>query len=429
MNLYGGKIISNEDLTLDSLEDDLYQTIESGVINPSIVVEACHRLSQGFDLNKYMRILSSLGLSVEIASEYIEDAKAFMNREYLIEKLERELGVNYDVERKYTPSDYDMEIGERYMGLGILFHIAAGNMDGLPIYTVIEGLLAGNINILKLPSREDGGLTIEILKDLVELEPRIREYIYVFDYSSKDLEQMEFIANLSDGIVVWGGDDAIKSVRELASTSTEIIEWGNKISFAYVSGNYTEEELIGIAKNICHTNQLLCSSCQGIYLDTESDEELNAFAEEFASILEEVSEEIKNESGLGIKSKIGLTLYSESIENIFKDAMCLRRRHSSVRVHEDNLLSASIMYRNPWIKKLSSQDIIKTLKPYKNYLQTVGLVGDNFHRLSELFFRAGAVKVTDGAHMSKMYRGQAHDGEYPLRRYTRVVVREFSALT
>lgn len=80
-------------------------------------------------------------------------------------------------------------------------------------------------------------------------------------------------------------------------------------------------------------------------------------------------------------------------------------------------------------KKLSSQDIIKTLKPYKNYLQTVGLVGDNFHRLSELFFRTGAVKVTDGAHMSKMYRGQAHDGEYPLRRYTRVVVREFSALT
>jgi hypothetical protein len=46
--------------------------------------------------------------------------------------------------------------------------------------------------------------------------------------------------------------------------------WGHKISFAYVSGDLVSDaDLEGLAGQHRSTNQLLCSSCQGIFVDTE----------------------------------------------------------------------------------------------------------------------------------------------------------------
>lgn len=46
--------------------------------------------------------------------------------------------------------------------LGTLLHITAGNMEGLPVFSIVEGLLTGNVNILKLPGN-DGGLSMDII--------------------------------------------------------------------------------------------------------------------------------------------------------------------------------------------------------------------------------------------------------------------------
>ena len=40
--------------------------------------------------------------------------------------------------------------------LGTLFHVTAGNVDGLPAFSAVEGLLTGNINLVKLPSGDQG---------------------------------------------------------------------------------------------------------------------------------------------------------------------------------------------------------------------------------------------------------------------------------
>lgn len=44
------------------------------------------------------------------------------------------------------------------MPLGVLFHIAAGNAEALPAYSVAEGLLMGNVNLLKLPAAGTDGV-------------------------------------------------------------------------------------------------------------------------------------------------------------------------------------------------------------------------------------------------------------------------------
>jgi hypothetical protein len=75
------------------------------------------------------------------------------------------------------------------------------------------------------------------------------------------------------------------------------------------------------------------------------------------------------------------------------------------------------------VKALPREQIIRRLHRYKGYLQTVGLLCGKGERitLSEIFCRAGATRVTMGNEMSRMLCGEAHDGDYPLRRYTKVV--------
>jgi len=89
------------------------------------------------------------------AKYYIEAAKKMLSREYLMKRLERELS-DLPEETHYIPYSHQRPVTEKMYPLGILFHIAAGNMDALPAFSVLEGLLTGNINILKLPSADGG---------------------------------------------------------------------------------------------------------------------------------------------------------------------------------------------------------------------------------------------------------------------------------
>ena len=430
MNLVNGKTISAAecDELLDSLGSRILETLAGPALDPAAVIEACHQLSLTLSVAEHQQVLIDLGISPQFAKEYILDAKVMLSREYLTNKIEVELGPGHNLPHRLKPAFYDRKVIETIRPLGVLFHIAAGNSDGLPFFTVIEGLLTGNINILKLPV-EEGGLTVRILQELFAIDSRLAQYVYVFDYTSRDVEVIQRLADLADAVVVWGSDAAVKAVREMAEPNTKIIEWGHKMSFAYISGPVSEHAMEGIAHNICKTNQLLCSSCQGIFIDTESMEDVYEFCRHFVSVLSRVCRAYPSESGIGIRSQSGLRLYNESIEAVFNGARIFRDDGCSLIAYQDSVLTPSIMFRNGWVRRLPKEQIVSTLRPYKNYLQTVGLLCDESRAgaLSELFWKTGAVRITDGYHMSNMYNGAAHDGEYPLRRYTKTVALELSS--
>ena len=185
----------------------------------------------------------------------VQEAARLLERAFLEEKLRRELPSVSGAVKRYP--------------LGVLLHIGAGNQIGLPAYSVVEGLLAGNINLLKLPEGDDG-ISSFLLRRLTQIQPALRRYVHVFAIPSSDCRRMEQLASLADGIAVWGGDEAVRAVRALAGPAVKLIEWGHRVSFAYVDPREAgEEELRALAGNMLDTDQLLCSSCQGIYLDTE----------------------------------------------------------------------------------------------------------------------------------------------------------------
>ena len=419
MILYQGKILEDhkQKELLSTLREDCYNTLKNG--DPLLsddVINACDQLAQLIKSGIYDKMIHPLLEEFDIPYDYFIQQLPMFERVSLMKKITTELGENGN-------SSFDLnETDEaRFFPLGILFHIAAGNVDVLPAYSVIEGLLAGNINILKLPSG-DRGLSVKLLSELIRIEPKLKPYIYVFDVPSTETETLKLFADISDAIVVWGGDAAIKAARSMATVTTKIIEWGHKFSFAYATIDCSDEDLEALAHHMAMTDQILCSSAQGIFVDTESREELDAFAERFFHIFVNTNKQHKP-IPYGMKCKNALQLYYEQLQLNESKKKIWKQDGISVVTSSDSDLELSMMFRSIWVKMLPKDQIIHRLKPHKSHLQTVGLLTTNqqYEALKYLLIHAGVTRITKPNDMSRIIVGESHDGMYPLRLYSRVV--------
>lgn len=417
----------------ERLKAELARTLAGPALEAETVVRACDTLSREIASGKYDRLLQmALGrgeepaaLSARESAAYISDASAagdslspqlqhaarLLSRPWLEERLRWEL----------PPLPEGVE---RYP-LGVLLHIGAGNMEGLPAYSVVEGLLAGNINLLKLPEGDDG-ISSFLLRRLVAIEPRLRPYVYVFRISSSDRVPMKRLASLADGIAVWGGDEAIRAVRMLAGPGVKLIEWGHKVSFAYVTPRGIDgQQLRLLARHMLDTGQVLCSSCQGIYLDTADQGQLEQFSKYFLEILESEAWG-RPAADQGARARNTLRVQCSRLEaaaygrkQVFSGAL------ASVTLEQDPSPQVSLMFGNCWVKPLLRTDILPVLRDSSGYLQTVALICGEEEReqLTRLLWRAGAVRVCRAGNMSAPPENgfQPHDGEYPLARYSKLV--------
>ncbi len=417
MILYKGEIYPNEKQTelISSLKEDMYLTLQNKeTLSYMTVIDACDKLYQRVINHEFDDIALPLLKALNMPYSSLERYAKVFSKEGLLKKIDIELG-----DLKNGVLSLDENNNRYYEPLGILFHIAAGNVDLLPAYSVVEGLLVGNINILKLPTG-DNGLSILLLKELIKEAPVLKDYIYVFDVPSTEVETIKQLSNLADATIVWGGDEAQRAARSFVDIHSSIISWGHKISFSYIDNNVTDEEIAALCTSICLSNQLFCSSSQGIYMNTDNMEELHKLAKRVLPIFAKISKSM-NTLPLTMKAKNSLMLYNDELEgnlnNIYRDSGV------SIVVKEDNKLELSYLFQNIWIKALKKEDIVNVLKPNKNLLQTVSInknIKDKEDIVS-LLAKAGAVRITALGDNSRMLAGESHDGEYALRRYIRIV--------
>lgn len=411
---------SAQDELLAVLPGKILETLQKAPLEASTVIDAVDSLARRAASGAYDALIASLGLGN--AELYKEQVVRMMSRDYMEFKLRTELG-DTDTFISSPPAGAK-RLRISYAPLGVLLHIAAGNADGLPAYTLAEGLLTGNINILKLP-RADNGLSVAIIGELCAIEPRLADYIYVFDTPSTDIPAIMKMADLADGIVTWGSDAAITAVRRFASTGTRLIEWGHKLSFAYVSG-YTEDELRALAEHICATRGLLCSSCQTVFVDTKDMEGLTAFCRDFFPHLKAAAQTAAVSVGeAAAQTLIDLTDRLErAVDGASPPDFCAKG--CALIPKEDSELELSPMFGSVYVKRLPERDMIPVIRRKRGYLQTAGLIcsPDRRPALADKLIRAGVVRVTGAGDMSAAFAGEAHDGDYALRRYVRVINEE-----
>ena len=146
MLLIHGEIIETnfENKYFENLYEDCIRTLnQPNPLTTEMVIHACDVLYQRVMQGEYDSIIQPVLQMSDISYARFESMAKLFSREELEYKCRVELGKRY-------PEPKALKNGTRrvFYPLGILFHIAAGNVDGLPAYSVIEGLLTGNMNIL-----------------------------------------------------------------------------------------------------------------------------------------------------------------------------------------------------------------------------------------------------------------------------------------
>lgn len=101
------------------------------------------------------------------------------------------------------------------LGRGIVFHIAPSNVPVNFAYSLLCGLLAGNVNIVRVPSQEFEQVSIitNAIARIAPLHPECASRIALIRYERTSQATSLFSA-ISDVRIIWGGDETIAQIRK-----------------------------------------------------------------------------------------------------------------------------------------------------------------------------------------------------------------------
>ena len=366
-------------------------------------------------------------LRSEEVEQSISSLIDFISPHQLSTKLRRELGTDFPFELKRI--SFREEHFECWFPQGTLAHITPNNSPLLNVFALIEGLLSGNVNLLKL-ARKDTDFAEIFFAHLCKMESsgELKKYIYIHRVSSKNTDDLKKFLSVANVISAWGNEESITSIKSLAPANAEVVAWGHKISVAYVTAEtkHETETLDLLAKEICLNEQQACSSPQVIYLETDSTKELRAWAQKFAEHLDRTSAKtVQNELDPLEYAEINVQSEQVRLAEVLDENLLIQSPHGDWRIFvEDNrALRTSPLFRSIWIKPLLKTQIVETLAPMKKYLQTVGLSAATKEsiELLPLLFRTGFLRINPIGKMTESYNGEPHDGVYALQKFCKRV--------
>lgn len=129
--------------------------------------------------------------------------------------------------------------GSFRIGRGAAFHIAPSNVPVNYAYSLFTGLLCGNANVVRIPSRDFPQVEVinEAIRTVLEDHSAIKPYIALVRYD-RDQEINDVLSALCDVRVIWGGDAAIAELRKspLAPRATEIT-FADRYSLAVIDSD------------------------------------------------------------------------------------------------------------------------------------------------------------------------------------------------
>jgi len=177
--------------------------------------------------------------------------------------------------------------GSRF-GWGTIVHIAPGNIPLNFAFSFVMGFLAGNSNIVRLPSRYFPQIArcVALIDQLIanssfaSLAKRLR-----FVQSDRDSSELDGLVAAGAGVVVWGGDATVKRFRALPKAPRCVeVYFPDRVSSLLVDAAgylaFSEDESKLIARRFFNdtflVDQNACSSPTTVFWLGETDKIVRA---------------------------------------------------------------------------------------------------------------------------------------------------------
>ena len=121
-------------------------------------------------------------------------------------------------------------------GPDCLLHIWAGNVPGLPLWSLISGLLVKAGNIGKVSSAEPlfASMFVQLL---IDIEPKISDCLAVLWWDGGNTEQESIFLENADVVLAYGSNTPLKEIQNRTPITTRYLPYGHKISFGVVAAS------------------------------------------------------------------------------------------------------------------------------------------------------------------------------------------------
>lgn len=176
-----------------------------------------------------------------------------------------------------------------HLGKGVAFHIAPSNVPVNFAYSLVAGLLTGNANIVRVPSKEfpQVSMICDAINRALDNHDNMRAYVLCVRYG-REQEINDLFSSVADVRIVWGGDKTIAELRKSPlPPRTSEITFADRYSLAVIDSDaYLEiENKHRIAEDFYNdtflTDQNACTSPRLIvWMGSRIDEAKDIFWEE-----------------------------------------------------------------------------------------------------------------------------------------------------
>ena len=207
-------------------------------------------------------------------------AFAFYIRKANLQKLEAEL-----------TSD------EIRLGRGLCFHVAPANIPVNFAFTWVFSLLAGNANIVRLPSKDfpQVDALLAIINTVLDKYPELKDRNAFVKYPRTDNETTTAYSQKADCRMIWGGDRTIAAIKALPTRPRCVdITFADRYSIALINAEAIlkadDVQIARLSQDFYNDTYLMdqnaCSSPQVILWEGTNIEEAQ---ERFWAVVEEVA--------------------------------------------------------------------------------------------------------------------------------------------
>ncbi len=412
MYLINGQLHTDVNLetTLEALHQQLPRLLNAP-IDSDTVIETAARFAVQLQTNRF---------DLPLGDEQRQGLIDFCQRSTLSTKLERELGVQ---PRSLRRIDYQQAHFESWHPLGLVVHVTPGNAPLLAFCAVVESLLAGNVNWLR-PSSSDEGLTARLLAALVQCDTRetLADFIAVLPVSTAQIPQL---CAHADGVSAWGGEQALKAIRQHSAAGCRWIDWGHRISFAYLSPDAaTASMLDALVDQVCSLDQQACSSPQWLLVDSDDPAVLQDLGERLAESFKRRANQwpalVPTDQEA---SEITTRSAMARLEHCFANEIGQVWTGAGWRIiwEHHRALAPSPLFRTLLLKPVPQHLIAQTLLPWRNVLQSCALIcsATQTPLLVRTLVNAGVTRIAPCGSIHDGYAGEPHDGVYALARLSR----------
>ena len=367
------------------------------------------------------------GYTAAMARRGLDDYLSIFKRDNLKALVRAELG-DLDIldtfrERRIVPGR------SRAFGPEITTHIFSGNVPGLAAQSLVMTLLLKSASFGKLAAGEPifAGLFV---RSLIELEPRLADCFAVTWWpggEAPDLEDVAFAR--SNAVIVYGGEEAVRSVARRLPAGARFLGYGHKLSFGLIGREALTDDRLArqlaarAAYDVAKFDQQGCVSPHLFYVEDGGAVTPRAWADLLAAELE----------------RLGANMPRGRLEPEESAALAAFRREAGFRASLDpeNValltgatggdatvvyeatpeFAASCLSRTVLVKPLADAEVVVELvRPARAVLQTAALALAP-ERRDALAARLGSVGVTRICPVGKMPDPDPawhHDGRHNL---------------